>query len=170
MQIYSFGWCFLIKIFQIILSSGFNAPWFNTTIPGRVSGNRNMGDQAMPLSPLTVLQESFMSLWCRKIQIFVQAYSQRKTTQVESSLSRCQKIQSNNTIRGRWQFANQKWMIMWLYPFEIQFAVHLQYLGCLLLLRTVEMYFRAVPPSPLAVKDYSWIPTLQWGFVLHPEF
>jgi hypothetical protein len=31
----------------------------------------------MPLSSFTLLQESFMSWWCSKIQIWVQAYSQR---------------------------------------------------------------------------------------------
>jgi len=35
------GWCFLSKISQIALPSGFNAPWFNTTVPGGILGNRN---------------------------------------------------------------------------------------------------------------------------------
>ena len=38
----------------------------------------------------------------------------------------------------------------WLYPFQIKLAVPLQYPGCLPLLRKVQMYFRAVPPPPLA--------------------
>lgn len=52
-----------------------------------------------------------MPWWCKKIQIRVQIYSQIKSTQVQSTLSRYQKIQTNNTKRICWQFANKNaWM------------------------------------------------------------
>jgi hypothetical protein len=50
-------------------------------------------------SLFTLLQENF--IWrCSKIRIWFQAYTQRKTTHVQSSLWRCQKIQSNNSTCG----------------------------------------------------------------------
>ena len=122
-------------------------------------------------SLLTLLQESFVLWWCNQTQIWMQAYSQRKATEVQSSLPRRKKI---NPIMpsadvGNLQTKNECWR--WLYPFWIRLAVPPRYPGCLPLLRKIQMwYFRVVTPLPPAAKDYNWIPNLQWGFILHPEF
>ena len=162
-------WCFPSEISKIALPRVFSAPWFNATIPRGILGNRNVCDQATPLSPLVLIQESFMP-WCNKIQMWVLAYCQRKTTQVQSSLSRCQKIQSNNTIRRCWQFVNQKWMILPIWSKTCCSPMISRLSPITLKGSNVVLSIGISPPLPLAANDYSWIPNLQWGFVLCPEF
>jgi len=54
---FSLGWCFLPKISQIAVPSEFNEPWFNSIVLGGILGNRNVGDQATPLSAYTPPRE-----------------------------------------------------------------------------------------------------------------
>jgi hypothetical protein len=125
----------------------------------------------MPPSPLTLLQVVIHAVLMQQIQTSVQADSQGKNTQVQSSLSRCQKKSNLITPSADWKFENKKWMTKGDCPFEIKLAVPLKYPGCFPLFRKVKkLYFWVVPPPLLAAKDYSWIPNLHWGFVLHPEF
>jgi hypothetical protein len=109
------GWCFLPKILQIALLSGFSASWFNTTVPGGFLGNRNVGDQATPL-----FLHSSKTASCRddatKSKFGFMHTLKERLPKSNLACRGVKKIQSNNTIRRCWQFANQKWMTMWLYP------------------------------------------------------
>jgi hypothetical protein len=100
------------------------------TVLGVFLRNRSVGDQATPLSAYAAL--AIHAVMLQQNTIWIQAYSREWTTQAQPSLSRFQKMQSNNIICRCWQFANQKRMT------EMKLTV-VPYSGCLPLFRKVQM-------------------------------
>ena len=169
---FSLGWCFLPKNSHIAIPSGFNAPWFNTAVPGGILGNRNVGDQATPLSPLTLLQESFVLWWCNQIQISMQA-------RLPKSNLACHGAKKFNSITpsadgGNWQIKNEwlkvtnQFKLDLLFPHDIQaVSRYSERFKC----STFELYLRYPrlqtlqldPESTMRIRSTPWILTATVG-------